>query len=259
MAAVRRGYAGGGGLVGMTALIEEYLRELRARQVVHGGQDHRFPFSRPSRPRLIPGHGTYPGGVVLAPEGRRLLRIEARNSQVPIERKPEWIKTRLRTGPEYTALKELVRGQGPAHGLRGGGLPQHLRVLGGPRGHVPDRRRRLHPAVRLLPDRHRQAGAARYRRAAPGGRVGRRDGPALRHGHRGGPRRPARRRRLAVRPDLRGDPRRPARLRRRAPHSRFQRRSGTAGGGVRIHARGACPQHRNRPADLPPDQARLPL
>jgi lipoic acid synthetase len=50
--------------------------------------------------------------VVLAPEGRRLLRIEARNSQVPIERKPEWIKTRLRTGPEYTALKRLVRGQG---------------------------------------------------------------------------------------------------------------------------------------------------
>jgi lipoyl synthase len=41
-----------------------------------------------------------------------LLRIEARNSQVPIERKPEWIKTRLRIGPEYTALKELVRGQG---------------------------------------------------------------------------------------------------------------------------------------------------
>jgi len=50
--------------------------------------------------------------VVLAPEGRRLLRIEARNSQVPIERKPPWIKTRLRTGPEYTALKDLVRRQG---------------------------------------------------------------------------------------------------------------------------------------------------
>jgi lipoyl synthase len=41
-----------------------------------------------------------------------LLRIEARNSQVPIERKPEWIKTRLRTGPEYTAMKERVRAQG---------------------------------------------------------------------------------------------------------------------------------------------------
>jgi lipoyl synthase len=59
-----------------------------------------------------PGPQTYPGTVVLAPEGRKLLRIEARNSQVPIERKPRWIKTRLRTGPEYTALKNLVRSQG---------------------------------------------------------------------------------------------------------------------------------------------------
>jgi lipoic acid synthetase len=50
--------------------------------------------------------------VVLTPEGRRLLRIEARNSQTPIERKPPWIKTRLKTGPEYTALKDLVRRQG---------------------------------------------------------------------------------------------------------------------------------------------------
>jgi lipoic acid synthetase len=50
--------------------------------------------------------------VVLAPDGRRLLRLEARNSQVPIERKPEWIKTRLRTGPEYTELKQLVRREG---------------------------------------------------------------------------------------------------------------------------------------------------
>lgn len=46
------------------------------------------------------------------PDGRRLLRVEARNSQVPIERKPEWIKTKLRTGPQYTELKSLVRSQG---------------------------------------------------------------------------------------------------------------------------------------------------
>jgi lipoyl synthase len=50
--------------------------------------------------------------VALAPEGRRLLRLEARNSQTPIERKPPWIKTRLRTGPEYTALKQLVQREG---------------------------------------------------------------------------------------------------------------------------------------------------
>ena len=50
--------------------------------------------------------------MVVAPEGRRLLRLEARNSQTPIERKPSWIKTRLRTGPEYMALKDLVRREG---------------------------------------------------------------------------------------------------------------------------------------------------
>ncbi|MBV9593983.1 MAG: lipoyl synthase [Actinobacteria bacterium] len=44
--------------------------------------------------------------------GRRLLRIEARNTAVPIERKPEWIKTRARMGPEYTELRELVRSEG---------------------------------------------------------------------------------------------------------------------------------------------------
>ncbi|HUZ25913.1 MAG TPA: lipoyl synthase [Streptosporangiaceae bacterium] len=50
--------------------------------------------------------------MVLAPEGRRMLRVEARNSQTPIERKPPWIKTRLRTGPEYTQLKQLVQREG---------------------------------------------------------------------------------------------------------------------------------------------------
>ena len=41
-----------------------------------------------------------------------MLRLEARNSQVPIEKKPPWIKTRLRTGPEYSELKNLVRREG---------------------------------------------------------------------------------------------------------------------------------------------------
>jgi lipoic acid synthetase len=43
-----------------------------------------------------------------APNGRPLLRIEARNAAVPIERKPEWIKTRAKMGPEYTELRSLV-------------------------------------------------------------------------------------------------------------------------------------------------------
>jgi lipoic acid synthetase len=45
-------------------------------------------------------------------DGRRLLRIEARNVATPIERKPEWIKTRARMGPEYTELRNLVAREG---------------------------------------------------------------------------------------------------------------------------------------------------
>ncbi len=44
--------------------------------------------------------------------GRKLLRLEVRNSATPIERKPEWIRTRLRTGPEYTAVRSLVESEG---------------------------------------------------------------------------------------------------------------------------------------------------
>ena len=47
-----------------------------------------------------------------APGSRKLLRLEVRNAQTPIERKPPWIKTRARMGPEYTALKGLVRREG---------------------------------------------------------------------------------------------------------------------------------------------------
>ncbi len=50
--------------------------------------------------------------MTIAPEGRPLLRIEARNAAVPIERKPEWIKTRANMGPEYTELRSLVAREG---------------------------------------------------------------------------------------------------------------------------------------------------
>ena len=50
--------------------------------------------------------------MTIAPEGRKLLRIEARNAETPIERKPEWIKTRANMGPEYTRLRSLVQSEG---------------------------------------------------------------------------------------------------------------------------------------------------
>ena len=43
-----------------------------------------------------------------ATEGRKLLRIEARNAQTPIEKKPEWIRNKAKFGPEYTKLRALV-------------------------------------------------------------------------------------------------------------------------------------------------------
>jgi len=57
--------------------------------------------------------GPAPGtGGHAQPEGRRLLRIEARNAQTPIERKPPWIKVRAKMGPEFTALRSLVNREG---------------------------------------------------------------------------------------------------------------------------------------------------
>ncbi len=40
---------------------------------------------------------------------RKMLRIEARNSAVPIEKKPDWIKIKAKMGPEYTELQALVK------------------------------------------------------------------------------------------------------------------------------------------------------
>jgi lipoic acid synthetase len=50
--------------------------------------------------------------VTIAPEGRRLLRVEARNAETPIERKPPWIKVKAKMGPEFTSLHGLVQREG---------------------------------------------------------------------------------------------------------------------------------------------------
>jgi lipoyl synthase len=50
--------------------------------------------------------------TAVQPDGRRLLRLEVRNAQTPIERKPPWIKVKAKMGPEYTELKGLVKREG---------------------------------------------------------------------------------------------------------------------------------------------------
>jgi lipoyl synthase len=49
--------------------------------------------------------------VTIAPDGRKLLRLEVRNASVPIEKKPAWIKTTARMGPEYRDLQQLVKSE----------------------------------------------------------------------------------------------------------------------------------------------------
>ena len=41
-----------------------------------------------------------------------MLRLEARNATTPIEKKPEWIKTRAKMGPQYRELQHLVKSEG---------------------------------------------------------------------------------------------------------------------------------------------------
>ncbi len=45
------------------------------------------------------------------PEGRKLLRLEVRNAETPIEKKPSWIRTRATMGPQYRELQNLVKSE----------------------------------------------------------------------------------------------------------------------------------------------------
>ncbi len=50
--------------------------------------------------------------TAVQPDGRRLLRVEARNAETPIERKPPWIKVKAKMGPQYQQLQGLVQSEG---------------------------------------------------------------------------------------------------------------------------------------------------
>ena len=143
----------------------------------------------------------------VAPDGRKMLRLEVRNSQTPIERKPEWIKTRAKMGPEYTKMQSLVKSEGLHTVCQEAGCPNIYEcwedreatfLIGG------DQCTRRCDFCQI--DTGKPAGAG-PRRAAPRRRVRRHDGPELRHDHRRRPRRPGGRRRLAVRGDRAPDPR----------------------------------------------------
>ena len=77
---------------------------------VHGRQANPYGPTAPALGTAVATRVTCT--VTIAPEGRRMLRLEVRNAETPIERKPSWIKTRATMGPEYTELKNLVKREG---------------------------------------------------------------------------------------------------------------------------------------------------
>ena len=110
------------------------------------------------------------------------------------ERKPRVAAGAGPHGQGATAARRRRCTTSVCHRVRGGGLPEHLRVLGRRHRHLHDQRRALHPGLRLLPGRHPPPAAAGARRARAGGRGRRADGAGPRRGHLRGPRRPGRRR-----------------------------------------------------------------
>lgn len=46
--------------------------------------------------------------MTIKPEGRKMLRIEKKNAESPIEQKPRWIRNQVRTGPGYEDMKKRV-------------------------------------------------------------------------------------------------------------------------------------------------------
>ena len=91
--------------------------------------------------------------MTIAPEGRKPLRLEVRNASTPIEKKPPWIRTTARMGPEYRELNELVKSQGLHTVCQEAGCPnifecwedREATFLIGGEG--------ARPALRLLPNR----------------------------------------------------------------------------------------------------------
>ena len=178
--------------------------------------------------------------------------------------RPPWMTVRAPSPdrPLRGAPRDHARGR-PAHGLRGGPLPEHRRVLGARHGDVPDPRRRLHARLPLL-RRHVRAGPTpRPSRSSRCGSPGPSSAWACDHvvvtsvdrddlPDRGaGP----------LRGDDPLDPPRQPRLRRRGARARLPR---LPRGGASDRARGGArrlqPQHRDGRAPLPARAAegRLP-
>ena len=150
-------------------------------------------------------------------------------------------------GPDVPAAQAHAARPRPGHGVRGGRLPQPLRVLGRRHRHLHAQRRALHPGLRVLPGRHPPA-RSRSTPTSPSGwpRPSSALGLAFAVLTDGGPRRPGRRR------GRRTSPTTVAAIRRRCPGTcgrgadpRLQGRPRRARRDLRRPSRRAQPQRRD--------------
>ena len=91
-------------------------------------------------------------------------------------RKPRWLKVKAPGRAQLRALKSHDARAGAPHGVRGGPLPQHRRMLGAQGRHLHDPGRRLHPELHLLRRLPRHAQGLRSAGAGAPGGGGRADG-----------------------------------------------------------------------------------
>ena len=130
-----------------------------------------------ARPSTAPPSTAATVARVPTPVGvRRLARAGVDTdgaARAPRRASPPWLRVPATMGEDFLSLTRAHEGPRARDGLRGGGLPEHLRVLVGRHRDVHGERRPLHAGVRLLPRRHPAAAGARPDRARAGRRGGR--------------------------------------------------------------------------------------
>src|SRR5439155_1552559 len=179
---------------------------------------------------------------------RRRKRSHDRRSRAPAPGMDQGARPRGR-GVRAPAGRH-ARPRSP-HGLRGGALPQHRRLLEPGHGDLHDPRRRLHAGLRLL---RGEDGLAPPAPRPPGGRAGRGGGrPPHQERHHGGPRRGARRGTRDGAPYSRGGHRHPDRravpaTERPPPADRALLRAGGVRRDQTLRRRARLPARRVRPA-----------
>ena len=91
---------------------------------------------------------------------------KAHKPDTPVLRKPDWIRVRVpAASPQFAETRNDPARAWSQHGVRGGRLPQHRRVLGAAARHHDDHGRHVHARLRLLQRAHGPAGRARPARA----------------------------------------------------------------------------------------------